>query len=88
MIIDSKTFTELAVHLRIVSDAILNTARHLTAIGSTNDPSKDNAAWDGTLNSMMSISQQLRVMDRLLYAILDANGDEDGSGSSGGSLPC
>lgn len=88
MIIDSKTFTELAVHLRNVSDAILNTAHHLTAIGSTNNPSTEEAAWGGTINSMMAISKQLRVMDRLLYAILDANADEDGGGSPGGSLPC
>src|SRR5262245_24693179 len=29
MIIDRETFTELAVHLKLASDAILKTARHL-----------------------------------------------------------
>src|SRR5262245_15224457 len=32
MIIDRETFTELAVHLKLASDAILKTARHLAVL--------------------------------------------------------
>ena len=54
--IDSKTFTELAVHLRVASDAVLKTANHMGALGS-NDPSgAADPAWDGTIDSMVAIS--------------------------------
>jgi hypothetical protein len=75
MVIDNKTFTELAVHLRMASDAILTTARNLTALG-TNDGTTPEAAWGGTIDSMLSLSNQLGVLDRLLYAVLDANRDQ------------
>ena len=32
MIIDRETFTELAVHLKLASDAVLSTAKHLSLI--------------------------------------------------------
>ena len=32
MIIDRETFTELAVHLKLASDAVLTTARHLAVL--------------------------------------------------------
>ena len=87
MIIDSKTFTEMAVHLRIASDAILKTAHHLSAIGSTTNPAAENEEWGGTIDGMLSVSNQLRMLDRLLYAVLDAN-REDGSGGRDPSTPC
>ena len=36
MIIDRETFTELAVHLKLASDAVLTTARHLAVLSNGN----------------------------------------------------
>ena len=84
MIIDNKTFTELAVHLRIASDAILTTANHLSTISATDNPPAEDAEWGSTIDSMMSVSAELHVMDRLLYAVLNANSEEE---PQEGSLP-
>src|SRR5213080_4819038 len=52
MIIDRETFTELAVHLKLASDAILKTARHLTVL--SNGDSSNEEQWAGTLDSLMA----------------------------------
>jgi hypothetical protein len=87
MIIDSKTFTELAVHLRIASDAILKTATHMGVISARDARDAADPAWDGTIDSMLAISTQLRVMDRLLFAVLDANRQEAAQDIPEGGLP-
>ena len=86
MIIDRETFTELAVHLKLASDAILKTAHHLAAIGSGGSSTKEDAEWAGTIESMMSINNQITIMERLLRAIMDANRTDDGA--SGGPFLC
>jgi hypothetical protein len=89
MIIDRETFTELAVHLKLASDAILKTAHHLAAISSAGGSSTDDAEWAGTIESMMSVNNQITIMERLLRAVMDANrNDEAPSGNQGGPLPC
>ena len=89
MIIDRETFTELAVHLKLASDAILTTAHHLAALSSAGNRATEDAEWAGTIESMMSINNQITIMERLLRAIMDANrADEVPSGSKGGLLPC
>ena len=88
MIIDRETFTELAVHLKMASDAILKTAHHLAAISSTGSSQTEDAEWAGTIESMMSINNQITIMERLLRAVMDANrSDEAPTGDKGGSLP-
>ena len=49
MIIDRETFTELAVHLKLASDSILKTARHLAVL--SNGDSQNEEHWAGTLDS-------------------------------------
>ena len=75
MIIDHETFTELAVHLKLASDAILATAKHLAVL------SKDNTApdehWAGTLDGLMNMNTEITVMERILRALMDANREED-----------
>jgi hypothetical protein len=89
MIIDRETFTELAVHLKLASDAILKTAHHLAAISSGESAAAtEEAEWAGTIESMMSINNQITIMERLLRAVMDANRTDEGQGSRGGSLPC
>ena len=88
MIIDREKFTELAVHLKLASDAILNTAHHLAAISSTENSPKDDAEWAGPIESMMSINNQVTIMERLLRAVMDPHRpDENTGGSPNGPLP-
>jgi hypothetical protein len=90
MIIDRETFTELAVHLKLASDAILSTTQHLAAINAPAEstPSED-AEWEGTIESMMSVNHQITVMEQLLRAVMDANHSDEGycDPSQGGPLP-
>jgi len=89
MIIDSETFTELAVHLKLASDAILSTTHHLAAINSPNTPATEDAEWKGTIESMISVNHQITIMEQLLRAIMDANrADQGPSGSQEGPSLC
>jgi hypothetical protein len=83
MIIDRETFTELAVHLKLASDAILKTAHHLAAISTAGNSSKADDEWAGTLESLMSMNNQITLMERILRALMDANRAEEGSGNGG-----
>src|SRR2546428_584236 len=75
MIIDRETFTELAVHLKLASDAILKTARHLTVL--SNGDSSDEEQWAGTLDSLTAMNTEITVMEKILSALLEANREEE-----------
>jgi hypothetical protein len=77
MIIDRETFTELAVHLKLASDAILKTARHLAVLSNGDSGSEEH--WAGTLDSLMSMNTEITVMEKILRALMDANREEDSS---------
>ena len=77
MIIDRETFTDLAVHLKLASDALLTTARHLAVL--SNDNSGPEEHWTGTLDSLMSMNSEITVMERILRALMDANREEETS---------
>jgi hypothetical protein len=74
MIIDRETFTELAVHLKLASDAILKTARHLAVL--SND-SESEEHWAGTLDNLMCMNTEITVMEKILRALMDANREEE-----------
>jgi hypothetical protein len=74
MIIDRETFTELAVHLKLASDAILKTARHLAVL--SND-SESEEHWAGTLDNLMSMNTEITLMEKILRALMDANREEE-----------
>jgi len=75
MIIDRETFTELAVHLKLASDAILKTARHLTVL--SNDDSSNEEQWAGTLDSLTAMNTEITVMEKILRALMEANREEE-----------
>ena len=77
MIIDRETFTELAVHLKLASDAVLTTARHLAVLSNGNNGPEEN--WAGTLDSLMSMNTEITVMERILRALMEANQEEAGA---------
>jgi len=75
MIIDRETFTELAVHLKLASDAILKTARHLAVL--SNGDSSNEEHWAGTLDSLMAMNTEITVMEKMLRALMEANREEE-----------
>jgi len=75
MIIDRETFTELAVHLKLASDAILKTARHLTVL--SNGDSSNEAQWAGTHDSLTAMNTEITVMEKILRALMEANREEE-----------
>ena len=77
MIIDRETFTDLAVHLKLASDALLVTARHLAVLSNGNTGPEED--WAGTLNSLMSMNTEITVMERILRALMEANREETAS---------
>jgi hypothetical protein len=75
MIIDRETFTELAVHLKLASDAVLTTAKHLAVLSNGNSAPDEH--WAGTLDSLMSMNTEITVMERILRALMEANQEEE-----------
>ena len=75
MIIDRETFTELAVHLKLASDAVLTTARHLAVLSNGNNGPEES--WAGTLDSLMAMNSEITVMERILRALMEANREEE-----------
>ena len=75
MIIDRETFTELAVHLKLASDAVLTTAKHLAVLSNGNSAPDEH--WAGTLDSLMSMNSEITVMERILRALMEANQEEE-----------
>jgi hypothetical protein len=75
MIIDRETFTELAVHLKLASDAVLATARHLAVL--SNGDNGPDEHWAGTLDSLMNMNTEITVMERILRALMEANREEE-----------
>ncbi len=89
MIIDRETFTDLAVHLMLASDALLSTARHLAVLSNADSGPDEN--WAGTLDSLTSMSTEITIMERILGALTEANREETTSPLAGdkktGPLP-
>src|SRR4030095_1924728 len=75
MIIDRETFTELAVHLKLASDAVLATAKHLAVL--SNGPTTPDEHWAGTRDGLMHMNTEITVMERILRALMEANREED-----------
>lgn len=74
MIIDRETITEIAVHLKLASDAVLQTARHLAVL--SNDNAGPEEHWAGTLDSLMAMNTEITIMEKLLRAVVEANKEE------------
>jgi hypothetical protein len=74
MIIDRETFTELAVHLKLASDAVLTTAKHLAVLPNGNTTPDEH--WAGTLDGLMNLNTEITVMERILRALMEANREE------------
>ena len=75
MIADRDTFTELTVHLKRASDALLRTASHLAVLSREDVEPEDRCA--GALDELITMALEMAAMERILRALMDANHEEE-----------
>jgi hypothetical protein len=80
MIADRESFTELTVHLKRTSDALLRAAQHL-AVMSQGEASAEHRA-PGALDELIAMAIELAAMERIMRALVDANHEEAASARS------
>ena len=71
MIADRESFTDLTVHLKRASDALLRTAQHLASLCRSDADPQERAA--GALDELIGMAIELAAMERILRALMDAN---------------
>lgn len=82
MIVDRETFTELAVHLKMASDAILSIAQSMGRLSSVpNDNPQVDEEWARAINFLKAMNLEISIMESLLRALYEANKDDAGTGS-------
>ena len=74
MITDRDSFTDLTVHLKLASDALLKTARHMALLSHDADCDERCPA---ALDELMTMAIELAALERILRALIDANHEED-----------
>ena len=65
MEIEDRRFMELAIHVKLASEAVLEAARNLTAIR-PREPASQAAIWQQTMNELVAMNVQLGFMERIL----------------------
>ena len=75
MIADRESFTDLTVHLKRASDALLRTAQRLATLCRGGPRPEDHAA--GALDELIGMAIELAAMERVLRALMDANHAEE-----------
>lgn len=75
MIADRESFTELTVHLKRTSDALLRTARHLAVL--SNAERNPEARCAAALDELIAMAIELAAMERIMRALMDANQAEE-----------
>lgn len=78
MIIDTETFTEVAVHLKLASDSVLTVARGLAIVSGQQREQGNDVAWAAVLDGLMAVNHEIAVMERTLTAVMHANAEEQG----------
>ena len=74
MIADRESFTELTVHLKRTSDALLRTAQHLAVMSRGGAGTEGSTA--GALDELIAMAIELAAMERIMRALVDANHEE------------
>jgi 1,2-phenylacetyl-CoA epoxidase catalytic subunit len=73
MLVDSETFTELTVHLKLASDAILKAAHHLAVLSRGTVASEER--YVAALDRLMAMAIEMVAMEKILRALMEANGE-------------
>lgn len=72
MMIDRETFTEIAVHLKLASDAVLKIIRALSMVSNTH-PEVD---FGDSLDAILGMNKEILFLERTLHAVMEANCDD------------
>jgi adenine deaminase len=81
VIADRETFTDLTVHLKRASDALLRTANHLAVLCRDDVEPDDRCA--GALDELIAMAIEMAAMERILRALMDANHEEEAAAATG-----
>ena len=65
MEIEDRRFMELAIHVKLASEAVLEAARNLTEIR-PREPASQAAVWQQTMTELVAMNVQLGFMERIL----------------------
>lgn len=68
MTIEGRRLLELALHVKLVSEAMIGAARHLTALRPTDATVAQADAWTRTMNELIAMNVELGLMERTLRA--------------------
>ena len=84
MTADRETFTDITVHLKRASDALLRTAQHLAVL--SHDARDREQRCAGALDELIAMAIEMAAMERILRALMDANAEEEAA-AGGRRLP-
>jgi hypothetical protein len=69
MMIEGRRLLELAVHVKLATEAMIGAARHLTALQPTDATAAQAEAWTRTMNELVAMNVELGLMERTLRAM-------------------
>ena len=67
MKIEGRRFMELAVHVKLASEAVLEAARNLAELR-PREPNSNEGAWRRTMDELITMNVELGFMERILRA--------------------
>jgi hypothetical protein len=73
MMIDERRFMELAVHVKLASEAIATTASHLNTLRPPETETVASAAWCAAMDELIALNVELGFMERMLRKTARAN---------------
>jgi hypothetical protein len=66
MMIDERRFLELAVHVKLASEAMTAAARHLITLRPQDTETAAASAWCNTMDELIAMNVELGFMERIL----------------------
>ena len=70
MMIDRDKVLELAVHVKLASEAIATAAHHLTGLRPDRAAGEETEAWTQTMDELIAMNVELGFMERILRGAL------------------
>jgi hypothetical protein len=74
MTIDREKVLELAVHVKLATEAIVTAAHHLAGLRPDGDAAGRTAAWTQTMDELIAMNIELGCMERILRGTLRDTG--------------
>jgi hypothetical protein len=68
MRIEGRRFLELALHVKLASEAMMEAARHLATLRPQAIASTEVEAWTRTVDELIAMNAQIGLMERVLRA--------------------